>query len=191
MQFLIYLMAAILTSLTFGLGTAFLAVRDFDGFRSIESNGWVARPGSGSPDADPYEQARRARSRHVPLGAGEGLTFETWTDSKGVALDGNCSYRLVGGSLPARLWTIVVLDQNNKPMANPSNRYGLHSQQLMFDADKKFNIWLSNRPRPGNWIPTATSTKLHLLIHLYDSPIASGSDLAEVTMPVIEREDCP
>ncbi len=190
MHSVVFLLIAIAVGVSTGLGSAYLAVQEFGGFHAIRSNGWIARPGSGSPDADPYEQARRTRSHHIPLGTGEGLTFQADRDGAGEPLLGTCDYVISGRSLPARLWTLTVLDQNGQPIANPSARYGMHSREMLFNKDNTFRLSLSRRPKSGNWLPTGTAPALTLVIHLYDSPVASGSDLAEVTMPVIEKGDC-
>jgi hypothetical protein len=77
-----------------------------DGFEAVKIGGWTAFPEIGTPEADPYSQARTARQGILTLGRAEGISFIAQYDSSGERLRQSCSYIFEGSFPPARFWTL-------------------------------------------------------------------------------------
>jgi hypothetical protein len=191
LRFLIDLAVAVVVAIVVGVGSAWIAVERGTIFGAVTVGGWTAWPAEGSADADPYTLAMLARTGEVPLGAGEGLSFTAAADAAGNPLDGRCDYDIVGETPAARLWTLTAYDDDGALMANVAHRPGFHSREVLRDANGDFRIRLSPNVAPGNWLPIAPVDRFRLELRLYDTPLTTGSQLASLAMPAIEKVACP
>lgn len=184
---------AIVVAIALGVGfsTAYLAVDRTPAFGTLRLGVWEARPRQGTREADPYSTATHARSGRVPLAGGEGLMFLATTDSAGDLLSPRCDYEISGQTAPARLWTLVALDGEMRLVAGAAPRSGLNSRHLLRRPGGDFTITAAPRARPGNWLPTSdTADGLVLALRLYDTPLTTGTGVANVPMPEIRRGLC-
>ena len=150
---------------------------------------WTAFPEIGSPNADPYSKARTSREGILALGSAEGVAFSATADSEGTALRAECSYRIEGAVPASRFWTLVAAVE--QPAANnPTRLPALNSLSLLRRSDNNFAVTVSTRPAPGNWLEIAGMGPMSLLLTVYDSNIAAGSTLTDITMPTIQRLAC-
>ncbi|WP_029059833.1 DUF1214 domain-containing protein [Stappia stellulata] len=174
-----------------GLGSAYLAVDNAPAFDTLELGVWQARPLQGTTEADPYSAATHARTGRVPLASGEGLIFLARSDSAGATLSPACDYLLEGQAAPARLWTLTALDAGLRLSDTGAERSGLHSRQVLRRPDGSFAVHVAARARAGNWLPSARDADgLVLALRLYDTPLTTGTGVANVPMPEITRGDC-
>jgi hypothetical protein len=190
-RFLIDLVIAVAVAVVVGVGSAWYAVGQGHLFGAVAVGDWTAWPADGTLRADPYALARIARSGEVPLGAGEGLVFTASTDDSGARLNGQCTYTIAGETPAARLWTLTVTDNKGRLLPNLAQRQGFHSREVVRDADGDFAIIASPTVQPGNWLPVGNAKLFDLVFRLYDTPLATGSQLATLTMPTIKRAHCP
>ena len=65
-----------------------------------------------------------------------------------------------------------------------------HSREVLRHADGSFEITVSADVAPGNWLPVARVDGFKLVFRLYDTPLTTGAQLADSTMPEIIRERC-
>ena len=174
-----------------GFTTAYLAVERGPGFDHLRLGVWEARPSEGTREADPYSTATHARTGRVPLAGGEGLLFLADTDSLGRSLSPACDYTISGQAAPARMWTLVPLDAGLRLVETGDARQGLSSRQILRRPDGSFVATAAARARPGNWLPTSRDANgLVLALRLYDTPLTTGTGVANVPMPEITREQC-
>ena len=132
----------------------------------------------------PYSRARTARDPQLLLGPGEGIAFIADRDSEGRRFDPKCAY-VVGGSVPpARFWTIRALTD----LASASS--ALHSLELLRDERNDFSVIVSRWPAPGNWLRGPDGDGWRLVLTLYDTSIAAGTGVTDVTLPRIVRTEC-
>ncbi|HVY20450.1 MAG TPA: DUF1214 domain-containing protein [Bauldia sp.] len=190
MRFLIDLAVAFAVAVIVGVGSAWFAVDRGTIFGAVSAGGWTAWPQEGSADADPYTLAMLARTGEVPLGAGEGLSFTATRDVDGNPLSGRCDYDVAGNTPAARLWTLTAYDDDGALMANVAGRPGFHSREIVRDANGDFRIRLSAVVQPGNWLPIGAVDRFRLELRLYDTPLTTGSQLTELTMPAIRKVAC-
>ncbi|WP_417770475.1 DUF1214 domain-containing protein [Stappia sp.] len=174
-----------------GFLSAYLAVERGPAFGTLNLGVWEARPNQGTRQADPYSAATHARTGRVPLADGEGLVFLARTDSAGDLLPPACDYVIAGQAAPARLWTLVPLDAGLHLVETQSPRTSLDSRHLLRRPDGEFIVTAAARARPGNWLPTsADANGLVFALRLYDTPLTTGTGVANVPMPSVFRGDC-
>lgn len=188
--FLFNLLLAVTVALIFGIGTAYLTVDRGRMFGEVQLGEWTAYPTAGTPDADPYSAATTARTGQIPLGKGEGLAFFADRDGAGGRLEPNCDYRLSGQTPPGRLWTLTATDVHGALLRTEAGRVALNSREIVRLPDGTFDIAVSAHARPGNWLPVGGGEPLTLVLRLYDTPLTTGSGLAEISMPRIIEEHC-
>lgn len=191
MRLVIDLAIAVAIALAVGVSSAWIAIDRGRLFGAVVVGDWVAWPQEGSVNADPYSLAMLARTGEVPLGAGEGLSFTADRDSDGNALSGQCTYDVVGETPAARMWTLTAYDATGRLMANVSRRPGFHSREILRDANGSFRIVVSPTVSPGNWLPIAPVDGFNLVLRLYDTPLTTGSQIANLLMPAIRKVSCP
>ncbi|SER20267.1 hypothetical protein SAMN05216548_11319 [Faunimonas pinastri] len=191
LRILIPCIAALLLSLFLGLGSAWLTVRSPTPIDAISIGPWQAWPRSGTDEADPYSEARAARTGEVPLGPGEGLSLLARTDSSGQPIDGACTYRVHGTTPPARLWTMTVENENGSPADGSSDLvHSIGSDAILRASDGSFSIALSSAPQSGNWLSTSGTGRIRLVFRLYDTTARVVTALTTLVMPDVERVHC-
>ncbi|MEZ5841402.1 MAG: DUF1214 domain-containing protein [Hyphomicrobiales bacterium] len=191
MRFLLHLFLASAIALVVGLMLTYMAVERGRLFGVVRSGEWSAWPQAGRFDADPYTRAKLTRTGEIPLGAGEGLAFTTATDAEGAPLDPRCEYRVAGRTPAARLWTLTVYNTEGQLVETQLGRTGFSSREVVRRPDGSFEIVLSPQARPGNWIQTVPQGRLMLALRVYDTPLTTGADFTDLTLPHVVRERCP
>jgi len=184
--------SVIVVAAVLGIGSAWLAVVGEVGFEAIRAGAWTSWPTAGATEADPYVRARFARTGEVPISAAEGTAFYANADSDGEALIGTCDYLVTGRTPAAQWWTLTLYrDADLSLIENPTERYGYTSSTILREPDGSFDIVVSPRARPGNWLPSDEKAEaLRLVFRLYDTPIATGGSVADIEMPRLEKGAC-
>jgi hypothetical protein len=191
MRFVIDLAVAIAVALGIGIPSAWYAIERGRLFGSVTVGGWTAWPQEGSANADPYSLAMLARTGEVPLGAGEGLSFTAEKDAAGADLSGHCTYTITGETPAARLWTLTAYDGAGRLMVNVAHRSGFHSREIVRGSDGEMLITVAPTVQPGNWLPIGQTDRFKLVLRLYDTPLTTGSQIANLVMPLIRKASCP
>ncbi|MCJ2072629.1 DUF1214 domain-containing protein [Methylobacterium sp. J-030] len=175
-----------------GLASADWATRGGYPFGGVQVGAWTAWPRAGAANADPYTRAVNARRGEIPLAVGEGLLLTAAQDDAGQALDAACTYRIGGGTPPARAWTITVAGRGPREPGRPSLREGFTSTEVLRSADGRFAVVLAPDAQPGNWLPSPrASGPVRLALRLYDTPAAASvGSLDRSSVPAITRLGC-
>jgi hypothetical protein len=188
---ILIILAIVVCGVALGGLSAWYSIQRPHGIGAINIGPWTAYPYAGADAIDPYTVARGVADGVVPLGAAEGLVFETETDSGGGTLLLECEYRVEGMTPPSRLWTLGAYDMNGKQaraaLGSTSAKY---SGAVVRYPDGSFMIQISRRPKPGNWLGVAGSGPFRMLLRLYDTPIAGSTGLSAPSMPTITRGEC-
>ena len=106
-------------------------------------------------------------------------------DSAGRPLSADATYRISGGDIPARWWSITAYGSDYFLMPNAPRRYSFNSETVARGDDERFAFLVSREPREGDWLPLGEAETFDLLLRLY---IPHGQPSA-VDLPVIERVD--
>jgi hypothetical protein len=175
-----------------GLASADWATRGGYPFGGVQVGAWTAWPKAGAANADPYTRAVNARRGEIPLAVGEGLLLTASVDDQGQALDATCSYRVGGGTPPARAWTLTVAGRGPRDPGRPAVREGFTSTEVLRGADGRFSVVLAPDVQPGNWLPSPRdSGPVRLALRLYDTPVAASvGSLDRDSVPAITRLGC-
>jgi hypothetical protein len=175
-----------------GLGLTYFALTRGAAFGALTIGSWTAWPKTGTADADPYARASIARTGQLPVALGDGVSFTARSDDAGKPLDGRCDVVLSGVTPAARFWTLSLYNNEGELIANAIDRYGFSSQEILRRADGSFEIAVSPRANPGNWLPTAGVDRYTLVLRLYDTAVGVATKAGrEVPMPAIETRGCP
>ncbi|MCJ2144120.1 DUF1214 domain-containing protein [Methylobacterium sp. E-066] len=175
-----------------GLASADWATRGGYPFGGVQVGAWTAWPRAGAANADPYTRAVNARRGEIPLAVGEGLLLTAAVDDQGRALDATCTYRIGGGTPPARAWTLTVAGRGAREPGRPAVREGFTSTEILRAADGRFSVVLAPEVQPGNWLPSPReSGPVRLALRLYDTPAAASvGSLDRDSVPAITRLGC-
>ena len=191
MRLLIGFLFAFAVAAFFGLGLTQFALTRGTAFGAITIGAWTAWPKTGTSDIDPYARAAIARSGELPIGSGDGVAFFASSDDAGRPLDGRCIATLSGTTPAARFWTVTLYDLDGRLVPNAADRYGFTSQEIARRADGTFEIVLSPRARPGNWLPTGGVDRYVVVLRLYDTPVGVATRTAkDAPMPSVAAGAC-
>lgn len=190
MRLILDIVLFIVIAVGLGIGSAHLAISNSDRIGLHEVGPWKTWPKASGPEADPYAQAQQARSGEMLLGPTEGLVFEASSDNAGTPLEGACQYRITGGHIPARLWTLSLVDEAGMLVDNPSRRYGFHSHEVVRRSGISFSIVTGPQVLGGNWLKSPENGPFRLLLRLYETSLSSNTDYSQVKLPDIEWVDC-
>lgn len=191
MRLIIGALLAFTIAAVVGLGATWVTLTRGMAFGAITIGGWSAWPKSGTPAIDPYARANIARIGALPISIGDGVAFYARADDAGRVFDGRCEVALNGLTPSARFWTLALYDLDGKLVANSLRRHGFTSQEILRKADGRFEILVSPRARPGNWLPTSGIDRYILVMRLYDTPIGVATRTRrEAPMPTLTRRGC-
>ncbi|MGH6683337.1 MAG: DUF1214 domain-containing protein [Pseudolabrys sp.] len=192
MRLLLGSLFALAVAAIVGLGLTYLALSRGAAFGPLTIGSWTAWPKTGTVDADPYARASIARSGRLPTALGDGVSFTAWTADNGRPLDGRCDVVLAGVTPVARFWTITLYNSDGELVANSIGRFGFTSQEIVRHADGSFEIAVSPRANPGNWLPTGGVERYVLLLRLYDTAVGVSTKAGrEAPMPAVTIRSCP
>lgn len=157
---------------------------------NIEVNGWHGDFTMGSADASPYIRARVAKHGLLALANTETVYFTRSSDDEGKSLREDCTYRLSGGPMPTRWWSVTLYNEEN---FLPDNIDGA----LSFDATRAgVGDWsaIISKTKPEtnmNWISSRAAGNFDLTLRLY---VPDAGVLADptglITAPTLERMSC-
>lgn len=192
MRLLLGTLFALAVAVAIGLGGTYLALTRGASFGALTVGSWTAWPKTGTADADPYARASIARTGQLPVALGDGVSFTARADDTGKPLDGRCDVVLAGVTPAARFWTLTLYNPEGELAANSIGRHGFTSQEIVREADGRFEIVVAPRAQPGNWLPTGGIEHYVLILRLYDTAVGVSTRAGrEVPMPSIVTRNCP
>jgi hypothetical protein len=180
-----------LLGLVIGLTVSAFALSHPSPFDQVRLGAWSIEAHAGSIEADPYTRARFAKSGEIPLATGEGLQLIAHNDDDGRPLDARCVYQIGPRAPAARYWTLSLLDPQGFPVANPANRYGFRSSEILRAGSGDFVITAAAEVQPGDWLPIGAPGPFALALRLYDSPLgATAAAIDPAMVPRVKRVGC-
>jgi hypothetical protein len=173
-----------------GLGSTWFALSSNVSFGGLSLGSWKANPRRGTAGIDPYARAIIARNGELPIGTGDGITFTANVDDTGRPLDGRCDVVISGTTPPARYFTLTLYTPSGSLVANSLSRFGFTSQELVRDRNGDFEVVVSPRARPGNWLPTGGVEHYILVMRFYDTSLGIATRAGrEAPMPALVAAD--
>ncbi len=179
----------VLGALAAGLGSAWAVLVGQPPLGAVAVGPWTAWPRSGSVDIDPYARAVQVRGPHLPMAAGEGVTFLAYADGGGAALTGRCRYRVAGLTLPSRGWSLALVDRAGRPL----DAGGAHvtDADVVTGEDGAVAVHVGTGPAAGAWLRVPASAPFGLALRFYDTPLSAAIEqLPASALPAITRLGC-
>jgi len=181
-----FLLAAVI-----GLGSTWVALNRNTAFGTLQIGAWTARPKTGTSGIDPYARAAIARTGALPVAIGDGVAFVARTDDAGRTLDGRCDAVISGTTPAARFFTLTLYDPDGRLVPNSLDRQGFTSGELVRSQDGSFEVVVSPRARPGNWLPTSGVERYILVMRFYDTSVGVATRAErEAPMPTVKLGGC-
>ena len=186
MRLLIGLLISFAVAALIGLGSTWYALTQNISFGALELGAWKGYPHNGTVSIDPYARAVIARNGELPVGIGDGVAFTAAADDSGRPLDGRCDVIVRGTTPPARYFTMTLYTPAGRLVANSIDRHGFTSQELIRDSTGEFEVTVSPRVRPGNWLPTGGIERYVLMMRFYDTSLGIATRAGrEAPMPAV------
>ncbi|MEO1489112.1 MAG: DUF1214 domain-containing protein, partial [Pseudomonadota bacterium] len=162
-------------------------------FGNIAIDGWVSDFAVGSEQASPYVRARVARHGLLALANTEAVYFVRGTDDEGERLREDCDYRLSGGAMPAKWWSITLYQtQDSKLPINKDEALSVDATSIVTEGDRWEALITPERPTDTpNWISSRNADRFDLLLRLYVPQEALLTEPeATLSPPSIKRLSC-
>lgn len=173
-----------------GTGAAVWSVRAGAlGARSAQGP-WATGRDFGTAEASNYTRAVVALGGLLALPAREARYYTAATDDTGRPLDGRCHYRVRGGAMPAKWWSMTLYDATGYLVANAAGRYSVGSIGLSSDEVRHWTIAVGPDAAADRWLPTGGLPRFQLTLRLYLPHDGGTDDLSPAQWPRIERGDC-
>lgn len=206
--------ATIVIGAIVGVGAAIHTVRAGALGSTVSIGPWQTGVDVGTADASARTRAVVALRGLLALPAREARYYTASTDTAGQPLDGRCRYRLTGGVLPGRWWSVTLYDREGYLVANPANRHSVESaavaparaappaagtmdprvMQALFAAEQGWMVSVAPaddlRRARTHWLPTGNVERFELTLRTYLPPDGGKGNPPPAALPVIIKEGC-
>lgn len=174
--------------LALGAGAAIWSVRAGALGSGERMGAWTSGTDFGSRDAGLRDRAVVAMRGLLALPASEARYYSAEADDAGQPLDGRCSYRVAGGAVPARWWSLTLYGSDNYLVANPDNIYSVASLTLPAAEQNGWTATVAPKRQPGHWLPSSGAGHFSLTLRTYLP--TSDASLTRAQLPSITRQGC-
>jgi hypothetical protein len=184
----------ILMGLAGGTAYAVHQVRAADMGRQITNGPWRTNTDNGTADASALSRARVALFGLLALPAKEAMYFTARTDSDGAPLKGNCTYRVSGGELDARWWSITLYKGEGWLVKNAANRWSVSGGNLPSSESNPpiWQFWVGPKAPVDDpqYLPTGGTPQFDLTLRAYHPKGALLDAPSKAKLPTITKESC-
>lgn len=209
-----YLLTGVL-GLAVGVGAAVQSVRAGALGSNIQIGPWSTGLDFGTADASAKTRAVVALRGLLALPAKEARYYTAAVDDAGQPLDGRCRYRVAGGVIPGRWWSLTLYDREGYLVKNTANRFSVQSSDVVrytpgvaaddqseraramraiFAAEQRWAIQVAPTPPPASaqasWLPTGGIERFELTLRIYLPADEGRSNPPHAMMPSITKEGC-
>ncbi len=176
-----------------GVGGALAWHATGDAFRSgaVRNGVWSTSLDYGTKSGDALTRAAVARRGLLALPKEETVYWAASTDNNGAPLSGNCTYRLVGGAVDSRWWSITIYDAEGYLMPNKANIWSFSSASLGPGDLPKWSVTISpEAPKAGHWLPSTRGEPFELTLRMYNPGAGFRANVARAPLPELVKEAC-
>ncbi len=156
---------------------------------TVDVAGWRSDFAIGSVAADPYTRARIARHGLLALARSEAVYFTRARDEAGRPLSERCTYRLSGGAMPARWWSVTLYDGSGRLPMNDDAALSIDATRV---GPGPWRATIApTRPATGPWISSRKAGRFDLTLRLYvPDPALFAAPGRTLDPPTIRRLSC-
>ncbi|OYY72485.1 DUF1214 domain-containing protein [Sphingomonas sp. 28-63-12] len=151
---------------------------------------WMTGSDFGTAAASPYTRAVVALRGLLALPASEARYYTATTDNDGRPLDGACRYRITGGALPAKWWSLTFYDPAGYLVPNRAGIYSVGSVSLGVAEAARWTVIVAPDQQPGRWLPSGGAGRFDLTLRAYLPADGGMGDFTRRQLPQIVREAC-
>lgn len=149
---------------------------------------WATGTDLGTADQSARTRAVVALRGLLALPAREARYYTASTDDAGRPLEGRCRYRITGGTLPARWWSLTLYDGAGYLAGD--GPWSVESSAIPPAEQARWTVLVSPERQPGQWLPTAGLDRFDLTLRTYLPENEGRTSPARDQLPSIRREAC-
>lgn len=181
----------VLLGLGIGIGAGVWHIRTGKALSDGIVNGpWTTGDHHGSADASTLARARVALFGLLALPRQEARYYRAAVDSAGQPLRGTCRYRVQGGPMGARWWSITLYQGEGWLVPNAAKRWSVGSAHITPDAQGRWTFDVAPNGSGTTWLPTGNVPTFDLTLRLYH-PTGDWLDRpAKAALPSITLVGC-
>ncbi|MCW1381813.1 DUF1214 domain-containing protein [Novosphingobium sp. KCTC 2891] len=182
---------ALVTALGLVAGAASAGWTMKHGGGAEEHRGWRGSRVTGSPDADPWTRAQVALTGLLALNRSQAIYFTRSTDDAGAPLREDCRYRVNGGRLPGKWWSVTVYAADDYLPLNDDDALSFDATEVRPDARGQWTATLApQRPAKGAWASTRQAGAFDVTLRIYNPSPRAQADFGTIPFPSAQRLDC-
>lgn len=181
---------AVALGLVAGVGTAAYTVRSGALGSGVSIGPWRTGTDFGTAEASARTRAVVAMAGLLALPAREARYYTATTDDGGAALDGRCRYRVSGGAVPGRWWSLTLYDAAGYLVPNAADRFSVPSAALAPGERSGWMITVAPDRQPGHWLPTGGIDAFALTLRAYLPPDGGTDTPPRAALPSIVKAGC-
>ncbi|WP_052129610.1 DUF1214 domain-containing protein [Sphingomonas sp. 35-24ZXX] len=176
--------------LAIGVGTAVVQLRQSFAAFGIDNGPWHTGTNVGTADASVATRATVALRGLLALPEREAIYFNATTDSAGRTLDGRCAYRVTGGAIDARWWSLTLYDAKGYLIPNPASVYSVGSAAILPEESNRWTVDIARERTGAHWIAMPDDQRFELTLRAYHPSRDLLGRRGSVPLPRIERQEC-
>ncbi len=180
----------LVVGLAVGTGAAALQLRQSFAAMGIENGPWRTGEKVGTADASVSTRASVALRGLLALPEREAIYFNATTDSQGRKLEGKCSYRVTGGAIDARWWSLTLYDSKGYLIGNPERVHSVGSAAIPPQEVGNWTVDISAKRTGPHWIAMPDDQPFELTLRAYHPSRDLLARRGSVSLPRIERGEC-
>lgn len=183
------LLLAIGLGVVAGLGSAWWVMKHGSG-GEVHAH-WAGNRVTGATDADPWTRAQVALTGLLALNRSQAIYFRRDVDDSGARLRADCRYRVSGGALPGRWWSVTVYAADDYLPLNDDDALSFDATEVRPDAKGRWSATVSPaKPGEGAWASSRNAGNFDLTLRIYNPSLKAQGDFASIPFPRVERIDC-
>lgn len=184
-----YIICAV-AGVAIGGGGAVLSVRAGALGTNDHIGPWTTGRDFGTADASAKTRAVVALRGLLALPAREARYYNAAVDDAGKPLDGKCTYRVSGGTLPVTWWSLTMYDRAGYLVPNAANIFSIGSGAIPVSEQGDWSVIVSPVQAPGHWLPTEGKGDFELTLRAYLPADGGTGNFTQAQLPTITREAC-
>lgn len=180
----------LVVGLALGVGAAVLQLRQSFAADGVSNGPWRTASNVGTADASVATRASVALRGLLALPEREAMYFNAAEDSDGRPLSGQCRYRVTGGRLDARWWSLTLYDSKGYLIPNRAGAYSLGSAALGPAEVNDWQVDVGREQAGAHWIAMPDNQPFELTLRAYHPSADLLQHRALAALPRIERREC-
>jgi hypothetical protein len=180
----------LVAGLALGVGAAVLQLRASFAADGIANGPWRTAQKVGTADASAATRASVALRGLLALPEREAIYFNAAEDSDGRKLTGKCRYRVTGGALDARWWSLTLYDTKGYLIPDATDSHSLGSAALGPAEADRWQVEIGREATGPHWIAIADDQPFELTLRAYHPSPKLLAARGTTALPRIDRLEC-